>query len=52
VKQLDEPVLAHAEFYVKMIHTADDKQELFAFSIPFDKWLSANPDAPSNNPRK
>jgi hypothetical protein len=52
VKQLDEPALAHAEFYVKMIHTADDKQELFAFSIPFDKWLAANPDAPSNHPRR
>jgi hypothetical protein len=52
VKQLDEPVLAHAELYVKMIHTKDGDQELFAFSIPFDKWLAENPDAPSNHPRK
>jgi hypothetical protein len=52
VKQLDEPVLAHAELYVKMIHTKEGDQELFAFSIPFDKWLAANPDAPSNHPQK
>ncbi|HEX3570899.1 MAG TPA: hypothetical protein VHU44_08755 [Acidobacteriaceae bacterium] len=52
VKQLDEPALAHAELYVKMIHTKEGDQELFAFSIPFDKWLAANPDAPSNHPRK
>ena len=52
VKELDDPALLHAELYVKMIHTMDDKQELFAFTIPFDKWLAANPDAPSNRPRK
>ena len=52
VKQLDEPVLARAELYVKMIHTKEGNQELFAFSIPFEKWLAANPDAPSNHPRK
>lgn len=52
VKDLDEPALAHAELYVKMIHTVDGKLELFAFSIPFDKWLAANPNAPSNHPRR
>jgi hypothetical protein len=52
VKELDEPALAHAELYVKMIHTADSKQELFAFSIPLDKWLAANPEARSNHPRR
>jgi hypothetical protein len=52
VKQLDEPVLARAELYVKMIHTKEGNHELFAFSIPFEKWLAANPDAPSNHPRK
>jgi hypothetical protein len=52
IKELDDPALAHAELYVKMIHTLDGKQELFAFSIPFDKWLAANPDAPSNHPRR
>jgi hypothetical protein len=52
IKGLDEPALAHAELYVKMVHTLDGKQQLFAFSIPFDKWLAANPDAPSNHPRR
>ena len=52
IKDLDEPALKHAELYVKMVHTLDGKQELFAFTIPFDKWLAANPDAPSNHPRR
>lgn len=52
IKDLDDPALAHAELYVKMVHTLDGKHELFAFSIPFDKWLAANPDAPSNHPRR
>lgn len=52
VKQLDDPALKHAELYVKMVYTADNKDQLFAFSIPFDKWLQANPDAPSNHPRR
>lgn len=51
IKELDEPALKGAELYVKMIHTVDGQQELFAFSIPFDKWLAANPDAPSNRTR-
>ena len=52
VKQLDEPVMAHAELYVKMVHTADTKQELFGFSIPLDKWLDLNPSARSHQPSK
>jgi hypothetical protein len=26
-----------------MIYTLDHKHELFPFTIPFDKWLAANP---------
>ena len=52
IQDLDEPALRHAELYVKMVHTLDGKQELFAFTIPLDKWLAANPDAPGNHPRQ
>ena len=52
IRGLDDPALRGAQLYVKMIHTLDGKQELFAFSIPFDKWLKANPSAPSNTSRK
>ncbi len=52
VKELDDPALRHAQLYVKMVHTLDGSHELFAFTIPFDKWLAANPDAPSNRPRR
>ena len=52
IKDLDEPALTHAELYVKMVHSLDGKTELFAFTIPLDKWLEANPDAPSNHPRR
>ena len=52
IKDLGDPALRHAELYVKMVHTLDGKRELFAFSIPLDKWLDANPDAPSNHPRR
>lgn len=48
VRGLDDPVLKGAELYVKMIKTLDGKTELFAFSIPFDKWLAANPPAKMN----
>jgi len=41
LKQLDQPALKGAEFYVKMVHSLDAKQNLFSFSIPFDKWLAA-----------
>jgi hypothetical protein len=49
---LDDPALKGAVLYIKMIYTQDGKQELFDFNIPFDKWLAANPNAPSNHPRK
>jgi hypothetical protein len=52
IKDLDDPALKDAEIYVKMIHTIDGSDQLFAFSIPLDKWLAANPDAPSNHPRR
>jgi len=42
VRGLDDPPLKGAELYVKMIRTLDSKKELFAFSIPFNKWLAAN----------
>ena len=43
-KQIDDPVLKHAELYVKEIYYNDErgkKHELFAFQLPFDKWLAA-----------
>ncbi len=52
IKDLDDPALKDAQLYIKMIHTIDGTQELFDFNIPFDKWLAANPNAPSNHPRK
>ena len=48
-RRLDDPVMKHAELYVKMIHTTDEKGvkvELFAFTLPLDKYIAANP-APS-----
>jgi hypothetical protein len=52
IKDLDEPALKGAELYVKMVHTLDGSKELFAFTLSFDKWLAANPDVPSNHPRR
>lgn len=49
---IDDPVMKHAELYVKEIKTTDEKGaklELFAFTLPFDKYLAAHPSAP---PRK
>lgn len=45
VRGLDDPPLKGAQIYIKMIHTLDGKQQLFPFTIPFDKWLAANPPA-------
>lgn len=47
VRGLDDPPLRHAQIYVKMIYTLDHKHELFPFTIPFDKWLAAQPAAKS-----
>jgi hypothetical protein len=44
VKDLDDPALKGASLYLKMIYTLDRKKQLFAFTIPFDKWLAANAD--------
>lgn len=46
IRPLDDPALKNAELYVKMVHMLDAKQNLFAFSIPFNKWLAAHPEAP------
>jgi hypothetical protein len=46
VKDLDDPPLKDAEIYIKMIHTAGGK-ELFAFSLPFNKWLAAQKATPA-----
>ncbi len=52
-RALDEPVLQHAELYVKMIHYTDAKSvkhELFAFTLPFDKWLATQPKPEGKKP--
>ncbi len=42
VKEVDDPLLKHAEIYVKQAHLADSKHtEVFAFTLPFDKYLEA-----------
>ncbi len=43
VRGLDDPPFKNAELYIKKIHTLDGKQELFNFTIPFDRWLAAAP---------
>ena len=43
VRELDDPAMRGAEIYVKEIKTLDGKQQLFAFTIPLDKWLAAQP---------
>lgn len=41
VKEIDDPLLKHAEIYVKQVHAGDAKHtELFAFTVPFDKYLA------------
>ncbi len=43
---IDDPVLKHAQLYVKMMHYVDEhavKHELFAFTLPFDTWLAVQP---------
>jgi hypothetical protein len=50
VKALDDPALKGAEFYVKMVHSLDAKQDFFAFTIPFDKWLAAQDKKEANKP--
>ncbi|MDE3103900.1 MAG: hypothetical protein KGK08_01880 [Acidobacteriota bacterium] len=45
VKELDDPPLQGAQIYIKMIYTLDKKHQLFAFSIPLDKWLATQHQA-------
>jgi len=48
-RQIDDPVMQHAELYLKEIHYTDAhgaKHELFAFTLPFDAWLKSQPQAP------
>lgn len=44
VQGLDQP-LKGAQLYIKEVRTLDKKHELFSFTIPFNKWLDANPAA-------
>ena len=46
---VDDPVMEHAELFVKMIHYTDEhgkRTELFPFTLPFDTWLAAQKAAP------
>jgi hypothetical protein len=52
IRPLDDPALKNAELYVKMVHTLDAKQNLFSFSIPFNKWLAAHPEAAKQDPKE
>jgi hypothetical protein len=52
VRELDDPALKGAQLYLKEIRTLDGKTQLFAFTIPFDKWLAANPSAAKSDTRE
>ena len=55
IKGLDESdvsPLKGAQIYIKMIHSVDKKHELFAFTIPFDKWQAAKPKPDTTQPTK
>ncbi len=43
IRDLDDPAMRGAEIYVKEIKPLAGGQQLFAFSIPLDKWLAAQP---------
>ena len=52
-RDLEEPVLRHASLYVKEIRYTDpkgSKQELFGFTLPFDKWLDAQAKPETKKP--
>ncbi|WP_213806029.1 hypothetical protein [Granulicella sp. dw_53] len=54
IKALEDPALKDAQIYIKMIYTAPtanaaDKHQLFAFTIPLDKWLSGRPKTIDTN---
>ncbi len=49
-RDLDDPVLRHAEIYVKQAHFADAKHtELFAFTVPLDKYVDAEKAAKASS---
>jgi hypothetical protein len=51
VRQLDDPALKNAQLYIKEVHTLDGKKQLFSYTVPFNKWLAAQPGAkPSPKP--
>lgn len=50
VRELDDPVMKDAEVYLKMIHTLDGKEQMFAFSIPLNKWLDAQTKSAAAKP--
>ena len=52
IRELDDPAMKGAEVYVKEIRTLDGKQQLFAFTIPLDKWLAAEAAARKSEPAK
>ncbi len=43
VRELDDPAMRGAEIYVKEIKPLAGGQQLFAFTVPLDKWLAAQP---------
>ena len=55
-RELDDPALKNAELYVKEVHPvgspAGGKDQLFAFSIPFNRWLAAQDHPQPKVPQK
>jgi hypothetical protein len=45
ISTVDNPPLKNASLYIKDIHTLDDKKHFFSYTIPFNKWLAAQPTA-------
>jgi hypothetical protein len=52
IRGLDDPAAKNAELYLKMIHTLDGKQELFAFTISLNPWLAARPAPVPGDPAR
>lgn len=53
-RDIEEPVLKHAELYIKEIRYTDSKgahQQLFGFTLPFDKWLEGQPKSEAKKPQ-
>ena len=45
ITTVDNPPLKNASLYIKEIHTLDGKKQFFSYTIPFNKWLAAQPTA-------